>query len=122
MINAQSCPRRRGLSDGERYDEWRRVERHEVQVVVGARSAIFAPLENIGLIVIDEEHEATYKQEENPRYHARDVALWRAEYHNKQLSWSTALLQPGAMSMSRPTGIGRLSSEVNSTAFFLVTY
>lgn len=71
-----------GLSDGERYDEWRRVERHEVQVVVGARSAIFAPLENIGLIVIDEEHEATYKQEENPRYHARDVALWRAEYHN----------------------------------------
>jgi primosomal protein N' (replication factor Y) len=71
-----------GLSEGERYDEWRRVQRGEVNVVVGARSAIFAPLQNIGLIVIDEEHEATYKQEENPRYHARDVALWRAEYHN----------------------------------------
>jgi primosomal protein N' (replication factor Y) len=69
------------LSEGERYDEWRRVERGEVNVVVGARSAIFAPLENIGLIIIDEEHESTYKQEENPRYHARDVALWRADYH-----------------------------------------
>lgn len=70
-----------GLSDGERYDEWRRVARDEVKVVVGARSAIFAPLKNIGLIIIDEEHETTYKQDENPRYHARDVALWRARYH-----------------------------------------
>ena len=70
-----------GLSDGERYDEWRRITRDEVKVVVGARSAIFAPLENIGLIIIDEEHEATYKQDENPRYHARDVAQWRAKYH-----------------------------------------
>jgi len=70
-----------GLSDGERYDEWRRIERQEVNVVVGARSAVFAPLENIGLIIIDEEHEATYKQEENPRYHARDVALQRAKTH-----------------------------------------
>ncbi|MDR3241985.1 MAG: primosomal protein N' [Lactobacillaceae bacterium] len=70
-----------GLSDGERYDEWRRVMRHEAHVVVGARSAIFAPLENLGLIIIDEEHETTYKQDENPRYHARDVALWRADYH-----------------------------------------
>lgn len=68
-----------GLSDGERFDEWRRIERQEVDVVVGARSAVFAPLENIGLIIIDEEHEATYKQDENPRYHARDVALKRAE-------------------------------------------
>lgn len=70
-----------GLSDGERYDEWRRVQRGEATVVVGARSAIFAPLTNVGLIIIDEEHEATYKQDENPRYHARDVALWRAKYH-----------------------------------------
>lgn len=70
-----------GLSDGERYDEWRRIKRGEVSVVVGARSAIFAPLENIGLIIIDEEHEGSYKQDENPRYHARDVAMWRAEYH-----------------------------------------
>lgn len=70
-----------GLSDGERFDEWRRIERQEVNVVVGARSAVFAPLANIGLIIMDEEHESTYKQDENPRYHARDVALWRAKYH-----------------------------------------
>lgn len=70
-----------GLSDGERFDEWRRIERQEVNVVVGARSAVFAPLDNIGLIIIDEEHEATYKQDENPRYHARDVAIKRAADH-----------------------------------------
>ena len=55
-----------GLSNGEKYDEWRRVERGEAQVVVGARSAIFAPLKNLGAIIIDEEHEATYKQDSNP--------------------------------------------------------
>ena len=71
-----------GLSTGERYDEWRRIRRGEAQVVVGARSAVFAPLQNIGLIIIDEEHESSYKQEDNPRYHARDVALLRSKYHN----------------------------------------
>lgn len=70
------------LSAGEKYDEWRRIRRGEAQVVVGARSAIFAPLDNIGLIVIDEEHESSYKQEDNPRYHARDVALLRSKFHN----------------------------------------
>lgn len=70
-----------GLSDGERYDEWRRVQRGEATVVVGTRSSIFAPLENIGLIIIDEEHESSYRQDDNPQYHARDVALWRAECH-----------------------------------------
>ena len=59
-----------GLSEGEKYDEWRRIRRGEAQVVVGARSAIFAPLKNIGLIVIDEEHESSYKQNDTPRYHA----------------------------------------------------
>lgn len=68
-----------GLSSGERYDEWTRIENHDVKVVVGARSAVFAPLDHIGLIIIDEEHEASYKQDDNPRYHARDVALWRAQ-------------------------------------------
>lgn len=71
-----------GLSQGERYDEWRRIERGEAQVVVGARSAVFAPLTKIGLIVMDEEHETSYKQDDMPRYHARDVALWRARYHH----------------------------------------
>ena len=79
-----------GLSDGERYDEWRRVQRSEVHVVVGARSAVFAPLKNIGLIIIDEEHESSYKQDENPRYHARDVAQWRAKYHHATLVLGSA--------------------------------
>ncbi|MBO0441046.1 primosomal protein N' [Candidatus Enterococcus ikei] len=70
------------LSQGEKYDEWRRIERGEAQVVVGVRSAIFAPLENLGVVIIDEEHEASYKQEETPRYHARDLAIWRGEYHH----------------------------------------
>ncbi|MDN6161498.1 MAG: primosomal protein N' [Atopostipes sp.] len=71
-----------GLSKGEKYDEWRKIENNEAKVVVGARSSVFAPLDKIGLIVIDEEHEDSYKQSESPRYHARDVAIKRAEYHN----------------------------------------
>lgn len=69
-----------GLSVGEKYDEWRKVIRREVKVVVGARSAVFAPFENIGLIILDEEHESSYKQEDSPRYHAREVTKWRAEF------------------------------------------
>mgnify|MGYP000939967603 CR=1 FL=1 len=67
------------LSPGERFDEWRRVARGQVDICVGARSAIFAPFRNLGMVVIDEEHEPSYKQESTPRYHARQVALWRAE-------------------------------------------
>jgi primosomal protein N' (replication factor Y) (superfamily II helicase) len=70
-----------GLSAGEKYDEWRKIQRREVKVVVGARSAIYAPFENLGIIIIDEEHETSYKQEENPRYHARDVAIKRSATH-----------------------------------------
>lgn len=70
------------LSDGERYDEWRRIENGDAQVVVGARSAIFAPIKNLGVIIMDEEHETSYKQEDMPRYHARDVAQWRGQYHH----------------------------------------
>lgn len=70
-----------GLSEGERLDEWRRVKRQEASIVVGARSSIFAPIENIGVIIVDEEHESSYKQEDMPRYHARDVAIWRAQWH-----------------------------------------
>src|SRR5699024_4090332 len=69
------------LSIGEKYDEWRKVLRKEVRVVVAARSAIFAPFENLGILIIDEEHETTYKQEESPRYHAKDVAIKRGEYN-----------------------------------------
>ena len=71
-----------GLSKGEKYDEWRKIGRGEVKVAVGARSAIFAPFTNLGLIILDEEHESTYKQEDTPRYHARDVAIWRSHFHH----------------------------------------
>jgi primosomal protein N' (replication factor Y) len=68
-----------GLSDGERHDQWHRIRRGDVDVVVGTRSAVFTPLERIGLIVVDEEHDGSYKQEEIPRYNARDVAIVRAQ-------------------------------------------
>lgn len=79
-----------GLSAGERYDEWRRIRRGEANVVVGARSAIFAPLENIGIIIIDEEHESSYKQEDNPRYHARQVAIIRSKSNDCPLVLGSA--------------------------------
>ncbi|MDD3383480.1 MAG: primosomal protein N' [Bacilli bacterium] len=79
-----------GLSQGERYDEYRRIARKEVRVVIGARSAVFAPLENIGLIVIDEEHSESYKQDNVPTYNARDIALIRASTHNSKLILGSA--------------------------------
>ncbi|HHA8088988.1 TPA: primosomal protein N' [Streptococcus pneumoniae] len=79
-----------GLSNGEKYDEWRKVERGDAQVVVGARSAIFAPLKNLGVMIIDEEHEAAYKQDSNPRYHAREVAILRAQYNQATLVLGSA--------------------------------
>ncbi|PDO11730.1 MAG: primosomal protein N' [Candidatus Reconcilbacillus cellulovorans] len=70
------------LSPGERYDEWRKIVRREARIVVGARSAVFAPFADIGLIVLDEEHESSYKQDDSPKYHAVDVALWRGRHHS----------------------------------------
>ncbi|GMW02036.1 MAG: primosomal protein N' [Candidatus Hydrogenedentota bacterium] len=101
-----------GLGAGERYDEWRRAHRGEVRIVVGARSAIFAPVRNLGIIIVDEEHDNSYKQGETPRYHARDVAVMRAmmndavcvlgsatpsieSYHNTRAGKSVCLVLPG---------------------------
>lgn len=69
------------LSDGEKFDEYKKIENGNVHIVVGTRSAIFTPINNIGLIIIDEEHSSNYKQDNNPRYHAIDIAKWRAHYH-----------------------------------------
>ena len=79
-----------GLSDGERYDEWRKIEEKKVNIVVGARSAIFAPFTNLGLIIIDEEHSSTYKQENMPAYSAIDIAIKRAKTHNAMIVLGSA--------------------------------
>ena len=78
------------LSQGERLDAWRRIRSGEVDLVIGTRSAIFAPMENIGLIVIDEEHEHTYKSESDPKYHARDIAAYRCARHNALMLLASA--------------------------------
>lgn len=70
------------LNDGEKYDEWRKIIKKEVKIAIGARSCVFAPFTNIGMIIIDEEHSDTYKQESNPRYSAIDVAIKRAKTYN----------------------------------------
>ncbi|MDR2615578.1 MAG: primosomal protein N' [Oscillospiraceae bacterium] len=87
------------LGSGERYDEWKRIRGGLVKVVIGTRSAIFAPLENIGLIIIDEEQEHTYKSEQSPRYHARDVAKYRCARSGALLLLGSAT--PSVESMSR---------------------
>ena len=78
------------LSAGERYDEWYRILNGEAKIIVGARSAIFAPVKDLGVIVIDEEHETTYKQDEDPKYHAREVAEKRVELENALLILGSA--------------------------------
>ena len=70
------------LSSGEKYDEYIKIMNEEVKIVVGTRSAIFAPLKNLGIIIIDEEDSASYKQDNNPKYHARDIAIYRGKYYN----------------------------------------
>ena len=87
------------LSDGERFDEYLKILRNEVKIVVGTRSAVFTPLNNLGLIILDEEHSENYKQDSNPRYHATDMADYRAKYHNIPLILGSAT--PSLESMAR---------------------
>jgi len=88
-----------GLSKSLKYDEYVKILNGEIKIVIGTRSSIFAPLKNIGLIIIDEEHSETYKQDSTPRYHARDIALRRCEYHNCPLLLGSAT--PSLESMAR---------------------
>ena len=88
-----------GLTNSQKYDEWRRIIRGQATIVVGARSSIFAPIRDLGLVIIDEEHETTYKQSDTPRYHAREVAIWRCHYHQAPLLLGSAT--PSLESRSR---------------------
>lgn len=100
------------LSQGEKYDEWRRIREKQVKVAVGARSAIFAPFENLGMIIIDEEHETSYKQEESPRYHARSVAVKRGSYYQCPVILGSAT--PSLESFARANkGVYRLLTMEN---------
>lgn len=104
-----------GLSDGEKYDEWRRIARGEAQVVVGARSAAFAPLRHIGVFIMDEEHETSYKQDSVPRYHARDVLLKRAQIHHAPvvLGSATPSLESRARAEKGVYTLLRLPQRIN---------
>lgn len=87
------------LSAGERFDEWRRIRRGDARVIIGARSAVFAPTERLGLIVVDEEHETTYLSDRHPRYDAREVAWWRCEEEGATLLLASAT--PSILSFAR---------------------
>ncbi len=93
------------LSDGERHDEWHRIRRGEARVVVGPRSAVFAPVRNLGLLIVDEEHDSGYKQDESPRYSARDVAVVRATMEHAKCILGSAT--PSLESWRNATELGK---------------
>lgn len=103
------------LSEGEKYDEYRRIMKNEVQIVVGARSAIFAPLKNIGLIIIDECQSTTYKQESTPKYNAIDIAFKRGEYNNAKvvLGSATPLLEQYARAKKGVYHLIKLNTRIS---------
>ncbi|AMV71464.1 primosomal protein N' [Desulfuromonas carbonis] len=98
-----------GLSDGERYDAWRAIAAGEIAIVIGARSAIFAPLAELGILVVDEEHEASYKQAEGFRYHARDLALLRGQMEGATVLLGSATPALTSFQRAREGQIGYLS-------------
>ncbi len=106
------------LSLGERYDEWKRIKDGKVDVVVGARSAVFAPLDRIGVIILDEEHETTYKSENAPRYHARDIAIYRSAQHKAVtlLASATPSIESYYKAQNREYGLLSIESRYNDNA------
>lgn len=106
-----------GLTPGEKYDEYRRIARGQVKIVVGARSAIFAPLNNIGLIILDEEHVESYKQDNVPYYHAREVALMRAKHFNAKvlLGSATPSLESRARALKGVYNYATLTNRINDS-------
>ena len=103
-----------GLSQGERHDQWHRIRRGDIDVVVGTRSAVFAPIEGVGLIIVDEEHESSYKQEESPRYHGRDVAVVRGRMEGALvvLGSATPSLESAANAKSGRYGAVHLTTRI----------
>ncbi len=103
------------LTQAERYDEYRRIKRGDASIVVGARSAVFAPLSNIGLIILDEEHVESYKQDNAPYYHAREVAIFRGEQVKAKvvLGSATPSLETKARALKGVYGLARLPHRIN---------
>lgn len=103
------------LTPAEKYDEYRRIARGDCHIVVGARSAIFAPLQNIGLIILDEEHVESYKQDSLPYYHARDIAIMRADYYGAKviLGSATPSLESKARSLKGNYNYANLPNRIN---------
>ncbi len=96
------------MTDGERFLTWKRIEMGTCNVVLGPRSAVFAPVPNLGLIIMDEEHEGSYKQETTPRYHAREVAAWRAQHEGALFLMGTATPSLESMSLAEQGHIDRI--------------
>ena len=111
-----------GLSQGEKYDEYRKILNGEVDIVIGARSAVFAPLKEIGIIIIDEEHSSTYKQDHNPRYNAIDVAISRAKTHNCKvvLGSATPTIEDFARAKKGYYELVKLDKRANNASLPLV--
>ena len=107
-----------GLTPAEKYDQYRRIARGEAMIVVGARSAVFAPLDNIGLIILDEEHVESYKQDQPPFYHAREVAIMRAKHFGAKvvLGSATPSLETKARAEKGVYGLARLTRRINDHA------
>ena len=106
-----------GLNAQQKYEQYRLVKNGKVNIVVGTRSAIFLPFENIGLIVVDEEHDGSYKQENQPCYHARDIAIWRGNYHHCKviLGSATPSLDSYARAMKQVYHLIRLDHRINDS-------